>query len=195
MLKWLISSDARLKILSLLIFNSDREFYLREIVRMTGKNPNSVRIELNNLERAGIISSKVKGRFRYYSANKNSPVFTELRSLFLKTEGVAAAIRENLEKLGSVDFAFIYGSFARGEEKEKSDIDLIVIGKIDKNALIKIVSDLEKTLSRKINYVTMTVAEFGKRINSRDPFLTNVLKDNRIPILGEIPGRIGNKKA
>ncbi|PKK81416.1 MAG: DNA polymerase subunit beta [Thermoplasmata archaeon HGW-Thermoplasmata-2] len=184
----LITSDTRAKILSLLIFNPESEFYLREIVRLTEKNANSIRLELNNLENNRLVSSRKEGILRYYSINKNSPIYAELRSIFLKTHGVTEALRRNLGRLGKIKSAFIYGSYARGDESERSDIDLMIVGEIDEGVLVKAINELEKDLGREINYVVMRPDEFWERRARKDPFLTNVLSEKRILLLGEPNG-------
>ncbi|MEM3402779.1 MAG: nucleotidyltransferase domain-containing protein, partial [Candidatus Hadarchaeales archaeon] len=121
----------------------------------------------------------------YFVVNKKMPIYQELRSMVLKTEGVSEILRENLSKLGEVEAAFIYGSFASGEEHSKSDIDLIIVGEVNERKLIPLIRKLEGQLSREINYTLFSSSEFKSRMRKKDPFITNVLEGKKIHILGE----------
>ena len=55
-------------------------------------------------------------------------------------------LQECLKNIKGIEYAFIYGSFAKGEEKETSDIDLFIIGKVDEGKLIDEANKLEKKL-------------------------------------------------
>jgi len=113
------------------------------------------------------------------------PIYEELKNIFLKTEGLGEVIKENLSGLGEVKLAFIYGSFARGEEQLKSDIDLMIVGGVDEKKLIPLVRKLEGRLSREINYTLFSPTEFESRVKKKDPFISNVLREKKIQLVGE----------
>jgi len=67
----------------------------------------------------------VEGRQTYFQANRDCPVFEELRGLVRKTFGVAEVLQAGLAGLaGHVQLAFIYGSVAAGGETAGSDVTL-----------------------------------------------------------------------
>ncbi len=183
MLEELITSRTRVKILTLFFSNPENRFYIRELSRKIDENINSVRRELRKLEEIGLLDSEREGNLKYYLINKKIPIYEELKNIFLKTEGVGALIRENLGDLGNIKKAFIYGSFARGEEKLKSDIDLMIIGEADQEKLSLLVRKLEARISREINYVVFTEKEFKERKERNDSFIMNILKEKRIEII------------
>jgi len=183
MIEELIASSTRAKILTLFFANPGNKFYVREIARKTNKNLNSVRRELEKLEGIGLLKSERVANLRYYSLNKRIPIYEELKIIFLKTEGLGDVIRENLNQLGKVDNAFIYGSFAKGEERLKSDIDLMIIGEVDQEKLALLIRELEDKLYREINYTVFTKEEFYERKKSQDPFIKNILKEKRIKMV------------
>ena len=117
--------------------------------------------------------------------NVNHPIYPELKNIYLKTSGIGNVIRDNLMKLGEIDFCFIYGSYANNSETQDSDIDLFIIGEIDENKLIPIINKLEKKINREINYVLYTLIELRNRINKKDTFMMNVLNDEIIMLYGE----------
>lgn len=188
MLEKLFTSKTRVKLLTLFLLNPETEIYVREIVRRVGENNNAVRRELKNLEEIGLLSSMKKGNLRYYTVNKKMSIFSELTNIILKTEAVGKILIENLIRLGKIRAAFIYGSFAEGSAGGKSDIDLFIIGRVNEGELIRNIDKLEKQLSREINYVLFTEEEVNERIKNKDPFITNVLKEKKVMLMGDISG-------
>ena len=154
MLERLFTSKTRVKILTLFLLNPDRELHFREITRIVDENLNAVRRELTNLEDIGLLMSSRTGNLRQYKINKKMPLYEDLQSIVLKTEGVAKILQEHLHELGFIQTAFIYGSFARHTASMNSDIDVFIVGTINEKTLIQSLHTLEKQLSREINYVS-----------------------------------------
>lgn len=186
MLEKLLTSKTRVKLLTLFLLNPETEMYVREIARKTGENTNAIRRELHNLEDIGLLSSEKKGNLKYYTVNKKMSIYIELTNIILKTEGVSRTLSENLTRLGRIETAFIYGSFASGSAGGRSDIDLFIIGQVHEDELIRCIEQLETKLSREINYVLFTPAEFGQRISNNDPFIKNVLNEKRVMLIGDM---------
>jgi predicted nucleotidyltransferase len=179
-------SKNRAQLLRLFYTNPDRAFYIQEIGRILGKKPGVFQRMLNNLEREGILTSEYKANIRYFRANKNYPLFKELKSIVFKTVGVIGSIRKALKKVGQVDFAFLYGSFAQGKESNLSDIDLVIIGNPEEDEVIQELEKLEKLLKREINYKLYTLQEFEKEIKRKNAFLLKILRDKKIMLIGEV---------
>ncbi|MEA2003696.1 MAG: nucleotidyltransferase domain-containing protein [archaeon] len=188
MLQKLFTSRTRVKLLTLFLMNPDREIYVREIARDIGENINSVRRELTNLEEIGLLTSKRKGNLRYYVTDRNMPIYEELTSIILKTEGIAKILKDNLYEMGDIKIAFIYGSFARGEAMTESDIDVFIIGNVNEDILIVAVREIEKKLSREVNYILFMPEEFEERLKNKDPFVLNVLREPKIMFIGDLHG-------
>jgi predicted nucleotidyltransferase len=186
MLNKIFTSKTRVKILTLFLMNPDTELFIREISRRIDENVNAVRRELSNLENIDLLKSKNKGNMKYYTINKYFSIYPELKSIILKTEGVTKVIKNDLINLGNIELAFIYGSFASGEDTRDSDLDIFLVGNINEDQLIKELSKLEETLSREINYVLFGKEELDKRIKEKDPFISNVLSGPKIIILGNL---------
>jgi len=184
MLEALIPSKARVKLLTLFLLNPESEFYIREIVRMTGENINGVRRELANLESFGLLIGRRRGNQHYFTVNRDFFLYTDLQQLVLKTEGVARVIRENLSSLQNIECMFIYGSFARGTAGGRSDIDLFIVGDVNEEVLIPLVNTSERAINREINYTLMLASEFARRREGGDPFVKNVMGERKIMIIG-----------
>ena len=181
-LRRLFTSEARVRILDLFMTSPD-DLHVREVARRTGLNLNSVRRELENLETAGLLTSTRKGNLKLYTADHRSPIHEELKRIVLKTTGLGDTLRTQLVKTGTVETAFIYGSYAQGDETPRSDIDLLIIGNIDQTKATSIFEKLEKQLSREINYTILTPHEFLERKKKHDPFITEILKQKKISLV------------
>ena len=184
MLEALISSRTRVKLLTLFLLNPEKEYYVREIVRMTQENYNAVRRELANLDTFGLITGQKRGNQQYYAVNRSFFLYDELQKIVMKTEGAAAIIGDALAQLSGIECMFIYGSFARGTAGVKSDIDLFIVGDIDESVLIPRIHASEQAINREINYTLMQGREFLRRKQSGDPFVKNVMDEPKIMITG-----------
>ncbi|MBI4595343.1 MAG: nucleotidyltransferase domain-containing protein [Candidatus Tectomicrobia bacterium] len=185
MLERLFSSKARVELLSALFLHPNREFYLREIARMTGEDYKGISLELKNLESIGLLTSRKAGNLKYFRLNKDFLIFEELKSIFFKTRGAAKLLKEVLLSAENIDYAFIYGSYASGKENEKSDVDLMVTGEIPLEVLLKLLKEPEKALSREINPSLYGLSEIERRLAERDPFITQVMNGPKIMLIGD----------
>jgi predicted nucleotidyltransferase len=171
-------------LLRLFYTNPDQEYYVQEIGRILDKKPGVFQRALYNLESEGVLMSEYKANARYFRANKNYPLYKEYKSIISKTIGVVGSIQEILEKTGSIDFSFLYGSFAKGKENYLSDIDLVIIGFPEENKIVREFDKLEKELSRDINYKLYTFNEFVESVLCKDPFLLEILKGQKTMLIG-----------
>jgi predicted nucleotidyltransferase len=184
-LEELFSSHARVAVLKLLLLNAGNRYYLREIASLTDQPVRAVQRELPKLERIGLVSHTVSGNRKYYQVNRNCPIFPELKSVFLKTVALGDALRDYLDKAeGDIGVAFVYGSYARGNEDITSDIDLFVVGSIGGVQLSSALSQARSELAREINPVLMTTEEFAEKIASGNHFVLSLLEESKIFLVG-----------
>src|SRR3989339_868734 len=175
--------------------NADKDFYLRELEKILGHSVGNIRRQLIQFEKAGLFCATRRGNLVFYHLNKTFPVYNELKSIVTKTIGISGVFKKELSGIKGIEIAFIYGSFAKGNEDEKSDIDLCVVGKPDNYKLIKAVKLLEEKLRREINYTLFSREEFNNRRNEKGGFVEQILKNKVIPLVGDIdaPGKIDTK--
>ncbi|QLH09480.1 nucleotidyltransferase domain-containing protein [Candidatus Nitrosotenuis sp. DW1] len=184
MLERLFTSKTRVKLLSEILLNSDREYHIRELSRVIDISPIYVQKELKNLYSLGLLTRRTQGNMVLYVLDKRSTISDDLKRIFLKTEGVGNEILKSLDK-AKIQYALIYGSFAKGVETTKSDIDLLVIGDIDEDDLLKSVSKAEGKVGREISYVLWTPKEFAQKARQKIPLLLEILKTDVVMIIGE----------
>jgi len=177
-------SKLRKELLRLYFSNPEQEYYVRELERMLAFSAANLRRELVKLEQAGLFRSRRVANLVYYGLNKNSPIYSELKSIVFKTIGIEGSLRKIIESTKGIETALIYGSFAAGKETASSDIDLLVIGKPDEDKFMTAVNRLEKELGREVNYTVYSASEYEKRKDKRDSFTENILKRPKIMLKG-----------
>ena len=172
------------ELLKLFFTNPERSFYMQEIGRILGRKPGVFQRTLNNMAAEGILESEYRANARYFHINKRYPLYKELKNIVSKSAGVPENIAEALRGLNNIQFAFIYGSFAKDKAHAASDIDLIIIGKPDENALIAGLDKLEHRLQREINYNLYSPEKFKSDIKGKNPFLREVLNNKKMMLIG-----------
>jgi hypothetical protein len=166
MLDALITSKTRVKLLLKFFLNSSSESYLRNLEEEFGESTNSIRLELNKFERAGLLHSRSAGNKKMFRANTQHPLFPEIQSLLFKHLGFDQIIDKVVKNLGDIDQVFLVGKFAKGIDTQI--IDLIFMGEdVNKNYLVELVEKAEKLIKRKIRYLVFTDLEMKQYLEER----------------------------
>jgi len=172
MLKRLFTSNTRIKLLTLFLLNPDEEYFIRELTRRLDEQINSIRRELDNLKKMGLLKSKEKNRKKYYIVNKNFVIFHELKSIILKAIGDKDALIKKIAQMGTVDVMVLSGLFV---EKE-SPLDLLLVGSIDRQALEDYLNN-ELETERPVRYSILTKEDYLYRRQCKDKFLSDLVDD------------------
>lgn len=182
----LFKSKTRKELFRLYFTNPDHEYYLRELERLLHIPVSMIRKELIQLLEDGIFLSRKRGNLTFYLLNQSYPLFEELKSIISKTIGVQGLLKDTLNKIKGVEVAFIYGSYAKREENAKSDIDLLVVGKINEDKLLMEINKLEEVLKREINYSLFTRNEFKQKMKEKDSFIMDLIRNPKIFLVGDL---------
>jgi DNA-binding transcriptional ArsR family regulator len=156
---------------------------VRELERQSGLADATVRQELKKLTRIGVVEARQDGNRTYYRANLQHPLYEDIRSLVLKTIGLADVLREALGD-SDIRLAFVFGSVGSAKEKAHSDVDLMVIGGVTLRQLSKRLSGVTTKIGREVNPHVLTIEEFTRRVKERDHFITSVLATPRLFVKG-----------
>ena len=185
MLETLLGSKLRAKVLGWLFTHPDERYFVRQLTTLVKEDSTNVSRELARLEKTGILVSTTEGKQKYYQANRQSPLFSELHGLIVKTAGVADVLRLALApSVGQIKVAFIFGSVASGTEQRVSDIDMMVIGKASFGKIVDLISSAQEQLGREINAVVYSTAEFKQRVREKHHFVEEVMRGNKIYLVG-----------
>lgn len=181
----LIVSKVRVKLLKIFLGQSKNLFYVRELTRITKEEINAIRRELENLTKSGLLSSEKRGNRLYYFVKTSYVLYPELVNLVAKSTGVGRLLIKNRSKLGFVKYLFISQKLSRGLERGPEDVDLVIVGKLIMPQVNQTVKAVEKMLNTELNYSCMTEEEFNYRKSHMDPFITKVLLQPKIVLVGD----------
>lgn len=181
-----VVSRVRVKLLKTFLSDPTEMYHVRGLVRKTGEEINAVRRELARLEEAGIVKKEPRGNRLYYWPRTDYPFYQELLALVAKTAGLGEAIVASKGKLGKISQVMFSGQFVKRKAREKSDqVDILIVGDVVLPELASLIRAEEKKRGKEINYTVMTKDEFTFRKKRRDPFLTEVLSQERVMIIGD----------
>lgn len=174
MLDILFKSKARQNILKLFFANEEKSFYLSEIAKIIKVSVGTCQRELNRLISSGILKTEKKANLNFYFLNKQNPLLREIRNIFVKTLGIEIELKKIIKSIKGVKYALIFGSYVKGGFRADSDIDLLIIGQINENELIRKIKILETAIQREINYHLYSENDFKQKLKQKS-FLRNIL--------------------
>ncbi len=174
------------RVLGLLFGQPDRVFQSAEIIRLARGGVGAVHRQLSKLAASDLLTVTRSGNQKHYQARRESPVFEELHRLVTKTVGVAEPLRRALgPRAKAIRAAFVYGSVAKGADRARSDIDLMVLSDSLRYAdLFEGLQEAEAALGRKVNPTVMTLAQWRTRRSQADSFASRVAAGPRIFVIG-----------
>ena len=146
----LITSKTRLKLLLRFFVNQDVSGYLQGLSKELDENSNSVRVELNRLEEAGMLISELEGRKKLYRVNKSHPLTSDLTSMLRKVTGIDSLVERVVERIGEqLEQVWILGSLAQGLDSKT--IEVFLIGKdLDSMYIANLIQKAEDHIGKSI---------------------------------------------
>lgn len=192
MIEQLFGSKTRVKLLNLFYSNPNRAFYVREITRKIDEQINSVRRELANLLNIGIIKSENTNNRVYYEVNQEYEYFRPLQEIFGQNSATInkkdninqedQPLLDSLKMIGNIKLAVLTGQFTRDSSV---DIDFLIVGNVNHNALDKFINELEKVENKTIRYSVMSLEEFNYRKTVHDRFVVSVVNSKKQIIIDQ----------
>ena len=178
-------SGTEARLLALLTTTPGQEFHTRDLVRRINGSPRPVQLALEKLLRQGLVESRRVGPLRMWRMDPANPLYPALRELYARTVGLVAQLRTILEREPGVSYAFVFGSYARGDDDVRSDVDVLIVGDVSGHELFEKTQSLEATLGRQINPVLWSKRELMTRARERAPFLMTLLAEPKIWLVGD----------
>lgn len=173
------------RLLALLTSTPGQEFHTRDLVRRIDGSPRPVQLALEKLLRQGLVESRRIGPLRMWRMDPANPLYPALRDIYARTVGLVAQLRTILEREAGVHSAFVFGSYARGDDDVRSDIDVFIVGDLPGQDLLESLQALEAKLGREINPVVWSERELLARAREKAPFLMTLLAEPKIWIVGD----------
>lgn len=160
------------------------EYSVSELAKVAGTDSGTMTREVSRLERAAVLSSRRVGRTKLVRANERAPFYAALRDLVTITLGPAQVLAAELAGLPGIERAEIFGSWAarmRGEPGPAPvDIDLLVIGRPDRDDLHEIAGRAGARLGRPVNTVVLSPKQWD---TSSEGFVAELRSRPRVPVL------------
>lgn len=172
MLKRLFTSNTRIKLLTLFLLNPDEEYFIRELTRKLDEQINSIRRELDNLKKLGLLKSKMKNRKKFYIVNKQFVIFNDLRNIVIKAMSGNDDLVKKIMKFGEVEFLALLGVFV----DKPSPVDLLLVGDMDKAKLQEFLNTEIET-EKPIRFSILSKDDFLYRVKCKDQFISSILTD------------------
>jgi len=184
MLEHIFGSRTRVKLLRVFLSNPDKDYFVRELTRKVKERINSVRRELDNLEKLGLIQANQTGQKKFYSVNEKFILFTELRALILKSQmTVERDLAKSIKSIGQISYLALTGIFT---DVADAQTDILIVGKVNRTKLNRLVATFRRELDKNIRFTVMTKKEFEYRNDLTDKFLYHILENKRIVITDNI---------
>jgi len=158
MIETLISSKTRIKLLLKFFLNSNATSYLRGLETEFGESTNAIRIELNRLEKAGMLDSFASGNKKYFKANTMHPLYQDIHNLILKYTGLDRIMDTIIDNLGDLHKVFVTGKLAQGLNSD--NIDLVFVGNINHAYLLDLIEKVQKHVTKKVSFTVLTEKQF-----------------------------------
>lgn len=177
----------RQRVLAILFGNPDRSFFTSELTAMAQSGTGAVHRELTDLAAAGLLNVTTQGNQKHYQANREAPVFAELRSLVLKTFGLGDVLRGALGPVADkIVVAFVYGSVAKQQDTAASDVDVLIVSDVlGYGDVFAALEPATTSLGRAVNPTVYTTSQLAKRVKQDNAFVQRVLDQPKIWLIGE----------
>lgn len=167
------------------------ECSVTELAASTQSNSGTTAREVSKLEEAAIVRSRWVGHTKLVRANESAPFYTALRDLAVVVLGPAHVLGQELAEVDGVDAAAIFGSWAarlNGEPgPSPADIDLLVVGRPDRDELQDSVVRARNRLGREVNVVVVQAKQW---MSGADPFLAELRSRPLASVAGIAPVEI-----
>jgi predicted nucleotidyltransferase len=175
------------RVLALFFCHPDESYHLTQIIDRVRAGRGVVQRTLTRLVASELVVAREQGRHRFFTANRETPLFAPLQELLVRTVGLVDPVRDALRTLRvRIRFAAIYGSTARHTDRSSSDVDLLVVSDdLTLEELYEALESAEQAIGRKVSPTLYTSAEFTRRRREANPFLTKLLAGDLIPLIGE----------
>lgn len=179
-------SSTRQRVLGYLFGQPERSFFANELISLVGAGSGAVQRELKKLADSGLVTVSRRGNQKHFQANPASPIFAELCGIAEKTFGLVEPLREALESLKEqIQCAFVFGSVAKRSDTAASDIDVMIVSdSLTYADLFGVLEDVAAKLGRKVNPTVYSRAELSRRISEENSFVTRVLSQPILWLIG-----------
>ena len=139
----------RYKILKIFMDSPTENLRLREISKLAKVSPPSVMNYLKEFEKENLVKRKIKNGIPFYTASRDEPNFSLYKKLGIIFELNKSGLVDYIWEKLSPEAIVLFGSYARGESVEGSDVDLFILGKESRLEI----GEFEKKLNKRVHII------------------------------------------
>ena len=186
----LFGSRTRAKLLALFSGGVRRPYYVRELSRVVGERVNSIRREVENLRRIGLLTTHLRKGKKFYVVNPTFPLLEELQKLTAKgRKAVEDRLFEGLRRgrIGTVSLVLLTGVFTQAK---RAPTDILIVGEVKESLLREDIEAIEEELGREVNFTVMARTEYEYRRSMNDNFLRQVFDSRPVELVNTLRERI-----
>jgi predicted nucleotidyltransferase len=181
----LFGGTSRYKVLRKLYERPTERHHLRALAALTGISSGTLHTTLKRLERAGLVRCIKAKPLVFYQAPIDDSRLAPLVDLFRRESDLIADLRTALEPFArQVTYAGVFGSYARGEDRAESDIDVLVVGLDNSIKIQAALAPVARKHGRAVNAAVFSGRTFAKMARGSDRFFEEVAAGRRIDLLG-----------
>jgi predicted nucleotidyltransferase len=181
----LFGGTNRYKVLRKLYERPTERHHLRALAALTGISSGTLHTTLKRLERAGLVRRIAGKPLVFYQAPVDDTRLAPLLDLFRRESDLVADLRGALEPFAKeVKYAGLFGSYARGEDRADSDIDVLVVGPGNSIKVQAALAPVVRKHGRAVNAAVFSDRTFAKMARARDPFFEEIAAGRRVDLLG-----------
>jgi len=185
MMTELFGGASRYKVLKKLYEQPGERHHLRALAAMTGVSSGTLHTTLRRLERAGLVRRVEHKPLVFYQAPVDDPRLAPLVELFRNESSLVEDIRSALKPFaGKIRYAGVFGSYARGEDRADSDVDVLVVGPENGIKVQAALAPVARKHRRAVNAAVFSERVFIKMARDADRFFEDVGAGKRVDIMG-----------
>lgn len=181
-----LASTALARLVLHFALHGDEPHHVRGLQRRIGLSMSSLNRELRRLESRGLIKRSDEGGRAVYRAAESHPAWKTLRQLVRDFADPAEVVQEAISGIEGIDAAFVFGSFARGDAAEHSDVDLLVVGDVEADAALgRKTAEASLLLGRPVEVRAYTPGRLQRQLGAGNAVLGRILAGPKRWIVGD----------
>ena len=187
-LERLFGSRTRAKLLVLFTGGVRRPYYVRELARLVNERVNSIRREVENLRRIGLLQTHLRAGKKFYTVNPTFSILDELSKLTAKGgRSIADQLFEGVRRIGNIRLVLLTGFFT---QTRNAPTDILIVGEIKPSPLRQFIDTVQEELGREINFTVMSIEEYEYRRKMNDHFLREVMRAQPVELINTLPQHV-----
>lgn len=131
-----------------------KRIHVREYAKLLKISPPTASTKLETYYQNGLLKKETDKRYNLYFGNKESETFKDLQQIYWKIK--LESLLDHLEEQTVNPIIILFGSVAKGENKEDSDIDIAVFTPTKKEIQLE---KFEKIIKKNIQLFTFSTLD------------------------------------